>query len=387
MPASEPLPAIRDLLGAFGAGVVAQKDARADVRRGAVYDHFAGVGAILFSREAQRDRDLFRARYFDTADGADLTELVATRFAMARILDTYGTGSAVLARDSTAMGEGTVWEGTRILLAPVAAGAAAREYAVLEDTPISATATIATVGIRATRTGTGVAVSAPAGLGRIDDPLWDSTWRVQTLVCGDGTDFEKAAVLRARARQVQLDARKGYAKSITDACVAEGAAYVALFASNYGGDAADFGLNACYVAAPGFTTTPRLIRACAVALERYRVCGADLQVFGMAPASLRVSATVTLWDDPSAFATTSLDIALRAALSSSFESLTGGFSYSLDALRGAMLQVSDAVQDVVITSPYGSAPLLVGSPPNFPGVLTRYSLDEGDIALAFAAPT
>src|SRR5580693_2526382 len=140
MPASEPLPTITDLLGVFGAGVVARTDPNADVRRGAVYDHFAGVGAILFSREAQRDRDLFRARYFDTADGADLTELVATRFGLARILDTYGTGSAVLVRDSAAMGQGTVWEGTRILMSPPAPSAAAREYAVLEDTPVDATA-------------------------------------------------------------------------------------------------------------------------------------------------------------------------------------------------------------------------------------------------------
>src|SRR5580693_466230 len=123
MPASEPLPTITDLLGVFGAGVVARTDPNADVRRGAVYDHFAGVGAILFSREAQRDRDLFRARYFDTADGADLTELVATRFGIARVLDGYGTGTALFTRDSPSAGAGTIWEGTRIILAAGAGGA------------------------------------------------------------------------------------------------------------------------------------------------------------------------------------------------------------------------------------------------------------------------
>ena len=386
MPASEPLPTITDLLGVFGAGVVAKSDPYADVRRGAVYDHFAGVGAIMFSREAQRDRDLFRARYFDTADGADLTELVATRFGIARILDGYGTGTALFVRGSAAAGGGTIWEGTRIILAAGAGAAAAREYAVLEDTPVGPTVTSLPVPIRATTVGGGAAVSGAGGYARLDDPLWDPSWQVQSLTCTDGTVFEKAAPFRARVRQARLDARLGYVTAITNACVAQGATYVALFASNYGGDATDFGLNACYVAEAGYTTTPRLIRACTVALESYRVCGADLQVLGMMPVALKLAANVVLWDDPGSFSTVTLDVALRAALSASFDSVSGGCSYSLDNLRGVMLQASDAVQDVVITSPTDGVPLLVGTPPNLPGVLSRYSLAESDIALTFVPP-
>ena len=74
--------------------------------------------------------------------------------------------------------------------------------------------------------------------------------------------------------------------------VAQGAAHIALFDSNF--TATDAGLNHCYVAEEGFTTSRRLIRACTVALEGYRACGADLQVLGMQRASVDVSATVTL---------------------------------------------------------------------------------------------
>jgi hypothetical protein len=38
---------------------------------------------------------------------------------------------------------------------------------------------------------------------------------------------------------------------------------------------------------------------------------------------------------------------LRAALAAVFESASDGYSNTLDALAGAMLQASDAVQDVV----------------------------------------
>src|SRR5579862_972708 len=111
MPSTDPIPPLADALRAFGDAVVATRDERADVRRGAVYDHFAGVGAVLLVREALHDRDVFRALYLDTADGADLTALVRRRFGIARILDTFGTGFAVLARSSVAAGEGTVWTG------------------------------------------------------------------------------------------------------------------------------------------------------------------------------------------------------------------------------------------------------------------------------------
>src|SRR5258706_15611328 len=114
MPATEPIPTLAELLSAHGDGIRGLADPTADTRRGAVYDHWAGAGAILFTREAARDRDLFRACYFDTAEGAKLTEIARRRFGVEPIVATFGEGGASLSRDTLNAGEGTVFAGTRI---------------------------------------------------------------------------------------------------------------------------------------------------------------------------------------------------------------------------------------------------------------------------------
>lgn len=113
MPASDPLPSIRNLLTSSANAVVGTRQSVADTRRGSIYDHFAGSGAILVTREAARDRNLFRAVYLDTAEGDDLTRLVKLRFGIDRIVPSYGTGKALLTRARVAAGGGTIWEGTR----------------------------------------------------------------------------------------------------------------------------------------------------------------------------------------------------------------------------------------------------------------------------------
>lgn len=386
MPATEPLPSIRDLLRASAEGIVGVRDSNADVRRGAVYDHFGGSGAILFTREAARDRDLFRAVYLDTAEGNDLTVLVKLRFGIDRVLPIYGTGTALLTRSTPAAGPGIIWTGTRILVFASAASPAARYYAAAADVSVGTGATAVSIPVRATSTGPGSAVSlSGAGIGRVDDPLWDPSWTVAAIQCSDGTSLEAAADLRARARTSQLAARKGYAEAITNACVAQGASYVALFDSDFAvGSAsilthgpADNGLSHCYVADAGFQTTPRLVRACAVALESYRVCGADLQVLGMQRASVDISATVTLHDDPGRLP--SPDQALRDALAGAFSATR--YDYDLDELAGLMAAADADVQSVSFDKP--SAPVRLGWP--MPYQLTRYQL--GVVTLAYAGPS
>jgi hypothetical protein len=378
VPASNPLPTLRDLLGASAAGVVGTREPRADVRRGAVYDHFAGAGAILFTREAARDRDLFRAVYLDTAEGDDLTRLVNARFGIDRVVSSYGTGTALLTRATAAAGAGTVWTGTRILVFASAASPGARSYAVSSDVAIGATTTAATVPIRSADAGLGSAVnlSGPA-VARIDDPLWDPSLSVAAIRCVDGTSLESAPDLRARARAARLAARKGYAQAVSDACVAQGAVHVALFDSNY--TANDVGLSHCYVADAGFTTPARLVRACTAALEGYRACGADLQVLGMQQSSVDVSATVTLRDDPGRLP--SSDVALREALAASFA--TTRFDYDLGELAGVLSGASADVQDVAFDQPAAGASILVAG--QMPAVLTRYEL--GVVALRYVGPS
>jgi hypothetical protein len=378
VPASDALPTLRDLLGASAAGLVGTRELRADVRRGAVYDHFAGAGAILFTREATRDRDLFRAVYLDTAEGDDLTRLVKARFGIDRVVPSPGTGTALLTRPTTNAGAGTVWAGTRILVFASAASPGARSYAVSSDVVVGATTIAITVPIRAADAGAGGAVilSGPA-VARIDDPVWDPSLSVAAIQCSDGTLLEPAADLRGRARASRLAARRGYAQAISDACLAQGAVHVALFDSNF--TPMDAGLSHCYVADAGFTTPLRLVRACSAALESYRVCGADLQVLGMRRLSVDVSATVTLRDDPGRLP--SSDVALRQALAASFEPTR--FDYDLDELAGVLAGASADVQDVAFAAPSSGASILVGG--QMPALLTRYEL--GVVTLQYVGPS
>ena len=379
MPASQPLPTLRDLLTASASGVVGARDARADTRRGSVYDHFSGSGAILFTREASRDRDLFRAVYLDTAEGDDLSRIVKLRFGIDRIVASAGGGTALLTRPTADAGPGTIWKGTRILLfASAASPGGSRSYAVSSDSPVGPTTTALTVPIRAVDLGPGSAVSVSGpSIARLDDPLWDGSWQVAAIQCSDGTLLEPAADLRARARATQLAARKGYALAITGACVAQGAAHVALLDSNV--TAQDHGLSCCYVGDAGFQTPARLVRACMVALESYRACGADLQVLGMQRAAVDVSATVTLRDDPGRLP--SSEVALRAALSAAF-ALTR-YDYDLDELAGVLARADGNVQSAVFQKPAGSVGVLVGG--QLPGVLTRYAL--GTVTLSYRGPS
>jgi hypothetical protein len=378
VPASDPLPSIRDLLTASSNAIVGTRQSVADTRRGSVYDHFAGSGAILVTREAARDRDSFRAVYLDTAEGDDLTRLVKLRYGINRTVPSYGTGAALLTRPTVAAGGGTVWEGTRVLVFASAASPTARSYAPANDVQVAAGATAVTVPIRATDIGPGSAVnlSGPA-VARVDDPLWDPTWQVAAVQCSDGTALESAPDVRARARATQLAARSGYPDAITAACVAQGAAYVALFDSDY--TPTDDGLCHCYVADAGFSTSTRLIRACTVALEGVRVCGADLQVFGMQIATVPVSAVVTLRDDPGRLP--SPDVALRDALSAAFA--TTRYDYDLDELAGVLAGASADVQEVAFLSPTSPATILVSG--QMPPLLTRYEL--GVVTLQYAGPS
>ena len=141
----------------------------------------------------------------------------------------------------------------------------------------------------------------------------------------------------------------------------------------------DSGLSHCYVAEEGFTTSPRLIRACTVALEGYRACGADLQVLGMQRTSVDISATVTLRDDPGRLP--SVDVALRDALSAAFEPTR--YDYDLLELAGVLSSGSPDVQDSSFQAPSGPAPILVGTA--MPPVLTRYEL--GVVALRYVGPS
>jgi hypothetical protein len=380
MPSGLPLPTIADLTQAFHSAVRARRDRRADGRDGSAYDYIAGTSAILWSREAQRDADLFRAIYFDEAEAEDLTERTRRLFGIDRVLDTPGRGFATLVRPTATRGAGTVWEGTRIRDAAAASTSIA--YSAAQNTDVQASDLYTVVPIRATQTGGGVAVHASRGTAQLDDPLWDPSWTVASLSCDDGTDFELAHVFRARVRAQRLAQRAGYAPRIIRVCESVGADHVALFRSDYGGE--DHGLNACYVGDAGYSGSLDLVRRVTVALEPVRVCGADMPVRPLTVATLSVRASVTLWDDPAHFHVAALEQTLRAALLSAFDGAREGFSYQRDALAGALTRVSDAVQSVRFDEPLSDASVLQSG--QFPSTLTRYVLPPTSCRLTFQGP-
>lgn len=383
MPSGLPLLTVDELRRAFHDGIRARSDKRSDRVSGAIYDLFAGTCAVLLSREAQRDKDLFGADYFDTAKGDDLTNRGSARYGIDRILDAYGTGTCVLARPTAGDGAGTIWNGTRI---QVVGNDRATYYRTTADVQIGAAALTATLPVRATSYGPGPAISSttPSPNITVDDELFDNTFAVQALVVAPGTTFEDAAAYKARVRQTRITQRVGYEDRIIAAAKAAGAVYVALFRSDVGSP--DLGLNACYVGDASYTCPDSLLRAVTVALESVRVCGADLFVRPMTTSARSFNADVHLWDNPGKFDTVALAEELAQAICGEFVGTTKGFGFRLDALAGEMGSRSEAVQSVVWNAPSADATILVGSPPHFPDTLTRYTARPEDITLNFLPP-
>jgi hypothetical protein len=395
MPSQLPIPSLGEWVGTFHRGVKGKRDKREDGHSGAAYDYIAGTTAMLMAREAHYIRDLFRAGYFDQAEGEDLTELVAQRYKIQRILDAPGPGTATLRRASAAADTGlpqtfrTIWKGTRILVSSPGGSSAA--YAVAEDTPVAAGALyVAGLPIEATKTGLGSAVdtSTSGQVATFDDPLWDPSWAVTNVRCDDGTVFEKAPAFRARVLGTLQANRPGYATGIVNACVDIGAANVAVFGTNFGG--LDLHSCATFVGDPGFMGSPALVKAAKVQLEAWRMLGAEMHIGAMALASLSVGATVQLYDDPGKFDTNTITSAVTSAIRRVLGA-TGAYGYDTDEFFGAAVGVSDAIQDVSFTSPTSNATLLVRYPPPngvlwFPQVLTRYQIPANGVSLTFVGP-
>lgn len=385
MPTAVEEPTLAELIGAFHDGVRSTCDRYADGHEGGVYDHFAGVGAIHWTRQARRDTDLWRAIYFATAEGGDLTRLLSDRYDFDRVADTYGTGMASLSRETAGAADGTFWQGTRIAI--IGAFIEAARYVVAQDTEVGSTDLTVSVPIRALRTGKGTAISVGSAAARVEDPLWDTTWTVTALTCGDGTEFEPAPVSRARFRDLRRASRAGFVEAIIAAAKEAGAENVVLFPSDYGGEAEDQGLNMAYVNAIG-GGVEALARAVQIRLERTRVLGDNLQVRPLVRSELAIEADVYLWDSPARVNTTALRTVLVGALLGYFDGATAGYSYDRDAMAGAMMKASPAVQYVSFTTPSSDAGVLslVNGRLVFPSSLTRYRLRNGNITLRFQPP-
>lgn len=342
MSSQQPLPTTLEMLDAFAAEVRGRRKV-ADARRGSLHELVAGgPGAILWAREARRDRDLFRACFFDSARAGDLDYRITSFGGPERIQATRGRGTAVLRRASAAGGAGIIWAGTRVA---VYGRPGLRHYRVATDKQVT-TETAVTVAIEAQETGAGFAISAYGGdlNAKLEDLLWDNSWSVERIDCADGTEQETDAAYLGRYRQGKLDRRAGYAKSITDACKAVGAAYVSLFESDFGG--VDMGLNRCFVADETLGSPPELIRACRLAVHGVRVLGCDLTVHGMQRVVSDFVVHLTMTQAAMGYDAAGIKLETAEVVRRYLADPLGKHFFSRDALRGAIAGTIRNVQAV-----------------------------------------
>lgn len=388
MPTVYAEPTIQELLDAFEDGVRATRDKHVDAREGAILQHWSGVGAVLWSRCGRRTTDLWRAVYLESAEANELTTLLQGRYAFTRIPDAYGTGTTSLTRPTAAAGAGTIWKGTRIAVTSSAATPTeAKYYVVTANTPVGGAATfVSGVPVRADLPGAGTAINISSGA-RVDDPLWDATWTVSSLVCDDGTSFEAAADARARWRDVRRASRPGYEEAIIAACNTAGADVAYLFSSDYPGDDSDAGLNMAYVGDETFASPAALRRSVIVTLEGYRVLGDNLQVRPLQRTAVTIDANVYLWEGPLRTNHADTTKRLKGALEGYFDRVDK-FGYQRDAMAGAMLKAAPEVQFVTFNAPSADADIvsIVDGALNFPSILDLFSLDPDDIDLTFLPP-
>lgn len=373
----KPEPTIEEFLKAAREAVQGQKDKNADYIRGSQYEVLAGAGAILWSRQAQRDTDLFNASKLHSAADEDLTRQMYERYGIERYLDTRGTGTATLSRPAGGVAD-TVWKGTRFRVR--GPGGDPKYYRVTSTVSVGAAEVSKSVSIEAVTIGKGTNVESASNVD-IDDPLTDSTWTVAYLKCDEGTEFEPAANFIARVRQLRLDNRVGFKKAIEDACKDAGAGQVLVLRSDFGGDSLDRGLNVTYVGDSGYSGSTDLVRACTVAVRAVRVGGDHMQVLPMSKVNLDIVADVYLSALPGNFDISRLETLHHASLRQALNGSAGNFGYTKIGLMSALTRNSPEVQDVVFTSPSSDALILDPVTGNFPAALNRYSV--GTISLRY----
>jgi|GEM_PF-3458562 hypothetical protein len=342
MPAQTPLPTIAQFVKAAGDALHGEIDPNLDARSGSIYNDIAGPMAVLLSREADRDADLFKNIYFASAVGDALTAKGLAMFHVPRYLSTYGQGACSFKRSSAVAGNGTLLQGTRIQVN----NATPTVYHISTDTLVIGTSA-ANVPIQATVLGTGQAVTGASSLTLLD-PCYDPLWAPVSLTCADGTDFEPAADYRARCLSTTLNARNGYLPEMMQVCQNAGAANVVGFPSYYGlaqGDFIDdFGLNAIYIGDASYSSPPSLVNACAVALDGARMGGADLWVGGFNNLPLTINALVRLRDTPSKCPLVSIRRAICQALLGYFGPSDAGFTWKARGLSASMTASSSYIQ-------------------------------------------
>lgn len=384
MPAAESIPSIARLTNAYQ-GALVSKRRHGDTHAGAIHDHWAGAGALLWQRQAERDREEFASLYFLHAKRNRLDEYIERRWpGKARVVDEPGTGTVRLRRPNAAAGAGVFLEGTRIAVGG-GLGGGVSYYIIAADTPCgAATTTPLPVPIVATEAGPASQIHVVSGERaalRVEDPLWDNTWIVDELTCSAGTTRESDEQTRARISLEVIEERFGYESAIIKAMKLVGAETVVLFRSDYLGEALDAGLNRVYVGDANFSTSPELLEACRFALPSCAMAGASVQALAMTTAWLNLTATVRFWDVPDKFDTATALASAKAAVLEYFDTRANPFVWDVAGVRGAIQRAVEDTQDIAITSS-SPAPTLLQLFDSYPLPRYRTSLDRITVTLA-----
>jgi uncharacterized phage protein gp47/JayE len=348
MPSQQDLPTLTALRDAYFAEVKFRRP-YADDHAGSLHDHLGGPGAMLFNRQASRDRRNFRAIYFNTAEGAALDSYVSQRFSATRQVATASSGTAELRRATAAAGAGTVWRGTRI---GVSRGGTdpVHYYEVTADTVAGASAVTLVVPVQSVKEGAGFDIAEDLALQFVADPLWDQTWTVYQVRTSGGLDRETADQLRARIRDEQWESRPGYPEAIEAACENAGAVEIVLFASDYLGAASDYGLNRVYVGDTNYQASATLLRDCRANMAAAGMQGTGIQVLSMVSTALTFSITITLWDSPDKIDQGQAKRMAADAVVEYFQSLENPFVWRTAGVRAAVQRVVRGAQSVAVVS-------------------------------------
>lgn len=351
MPSDEPIPTVQDFLDAYEGELAGNRDLLADTRRGSGYDVWNGVNAVLWVRQANRDRDIFRAIYFDTAEDRQLEIIGEERYDIERIQSSRGIGETVVERPA-AGAAGTFLVGTRIEVVKPGASTV-RSYRLTQETPYTAAELKIRLAVEALEPGPDTAIDTtqePGLVLRFGDPIEDPDFVINEVVCAAGTDRENNDAYRARIREERAALRVGYVHSITEACVEAGAVQVALFASDYLGTAVDHGLNRCFVGDANFETTEELLDACRIAVDSVRIAGADMTVFGMTNEPTIVRVTVRFWESPGNFDLVQAEKDVRGAVLNYFDTRENPFYFRIDGIAARVLRAIRNTQEVTVTT-------------------------------------
>lgn len=350
MPSSAELPSLPELLNAFHASVGSEQKTE-DAHLGSFYDRMAGVGALCMRTLAERDQGEARAIFFDTATDGQLDQYIEGRGYAERVQDTFGTGVASLSLPFPTLGD-LIYKGTRFS-ATRGAGDSPRYWVSTADVSVPSGSSTARVPIEATVPGAAGQISIASGQGAtlsIVDRMLGTGWQIDRIDCGPGTSRQRDPEVRAVIRQDAKDRRPGYPTAIINAMIAAGASVVALYQSDYLGDAADYGLNRIYVGDSGYETPASLLATCRLAVPKVAVAGTAVQVLPITSVTLYPTVTVRLWASPERLNQLQAQSDSKAAVLEYFARRDNAFLWSEAGIRSAVMRVVKNVHSVVVSA-------------------------------------